>query len=251
MDTRIYLAGAIIIEHRQRIVARDSDFRGRQARQVFAYLVSERNHPVSRFELCALIWPSDPAPAWVSALSAIVSRLRGVLGAVGDQDIRLSSASARYQLSLPSDAWVDIEAAAEAVDRAEGALRLGNAKAAFAPATVALNITRRRFLADDITPWAEGMRGKLTRLRLRALDCLARVWLANGEPQLAVEAALESVSLDGLRESTHRLLMEAHASAGNRPEALRAYRRFREMLTQELGTDPSPETEQLYMQLLA
>jgi DNA-binding SARP family transcriptional activator len=45
--------------------------------------------------------------------------------------------------------------------------------------------------------------------------------------------------------------MEAHASAGNRPEALRAYRRFREMLTQELGTDPSPETEQLYMQLLA
>lgn len=250
MSTRIYLTGGIVVEHRGQIVAREAGFRGRQDRQTFAYLVCERNHPVSRYELSALIWPSGPAPAWESGLSAIISRLRTVLAAAQDPVIGLASGSARYQMSLPPDVWVDIEAAAGAVDTADGALRRGDHRAAFGPATVGLSISRRPFLPDIETLWAEAMRGKLSRMRLRALDCLAHVWLASGEPHLAVEAAMEALSLDPLRETTHRLLIEAHASAGNRPEALRSYHRLRARLADELGADPSPETEQLYMRLL-
>lgn len=251
MTTRIYLAGGIVVEHGGSVIAREADFRGRQTREAFAYLVSARDHPVSRYELSALIWPSGPAPAWESALSAITSRIRAVLRPAFDPALGVVSRNGSYQLALPPDAWVDIEAAASAVDQAEGALRQGDSRSAFGPATAALCIVRRPYLADIDSLWAEGMRSKLLRLRLRALDCLALVWLAGGEPHLSVEAATETLSLDPLREATHRLLIEAHASAGNRPEALRSYHRLRERLADELGADPSPETEQLYLRLLS
>ena len=53
-----------------------------------------------------------------------------------------------------------------------------------------------------------------------------------------------------VRESSHRLLMQAHASAGNPAEAIQCYHRLRRSLADELGTDPSSETEALYIKLL-
>lgn len=50
--------------------------------------------------------------------------------------------------------------------------------------------------------------------------------------------------------SSHRLLMQAHASDGNPAQAVKAYYRLQRLLTDELGTDPSSETEALYLKLL-
>jgi len=44
--------------------------------------------------------------------------------------------------------------------------------------------------------------------------------------------------------------MAAHDAAGNRAEALRAYQRARRLLADELGVDPSAETEAAYLSLL-
>jgi DNA-binding SARP family transcriptional activator len=44
--------------------------------------------------------------------------------------------------------------------------------------------------------------------------------------------------------------MQAHAAAGNRAEALRVYQRCRELLAEELGVDPSQETETVYVGML-
>jgi YVTN family beta-propeller protein len=44
--------------------------------------------------------------------------------------------------------------------------------------------------------------------------------------------------------------MAAHATAGNRAEALRVYERCRQLLATELGAYPSPETESIYRELL-
>jgi len=89
------------------------------------------------------------------------------------------------------------------------------------------------------------------RQLLRSLECLAKIWLSTQEPGLAVEAATEALALDSFRESSYRLLMRAHVSAGNRAEAVRVYHRLRELLADELGTDPSAETEALYLEFLS
>jgi peptide/nickel transport system substrate-binding protein len=45
--------------------------------------------------------------------------------------------------------------------------------------------------------------------------------------------------------------MEAHVVAGDRAEALRVYEQCRQLLAEELGAYPSPETDSIYRQLLA
>ena len=44
--------------------------------------------------------------------------------------------------------------------------------------------------------------------------------------------------------------MRAHAAMGNMAEALRAYEHCRNVITAELGVDPSPQTRAAYEELL-
>ena len=86
---------------------------------------------------------------------------------------------------------------------------------------------------------------------LRSLDCLYENQVASGELELAVETAIEAITLDPYRESAHRQLMQAYEATGNRSKGVGIYHRLRELLAEELGTEPSSETETLYLKLLA
>ncbi|HIL30897.1 MAG TPA: hypothetical protein EYG27_05135, partial [Dehalococcoidia bacterium] len=84
---------------------------------------------------------------------------------------------------MPSDAWVDIEAGNSALDRAEAAVRDGEARNALGPAAVAASIARRPFLPGVDGFWRESLQGKLNGQLARALNCLAEMQLEIGEPQ--------------------------------------------------------------------
>ncbi|MGH9226430.1 MAG: ATP-binding protein, partial [Acidimicrobiales bacterium] len=71
-----------------------------------------------------------------------------------------------------------------------------------------------------------------------------------GDGAAALVAAEEAVALEPLRESAHLRVMRAHAAAGNRADALRAYERVRKTLADELGVNPSAQTESAYLALL-
>jgi DNA-binding SARP family transcriptional activator len=252
VDTRIYLTGRVAIETGGDVVVRERQFRGQQDRVLFAYLVCERARPIAREELAAMLWPEETPPAWQVSLSALVSRLRRLLDTdeLRARGAGISQEFGQYQLHLPADAWVDLEAAASYLDAAEGALRAGEPKRGFGAATVAAGIGARPFLSGADGPWVEAQRRKLERQRVRALECLAHIWLASSEPLLAVEAADEALAVDPYRETAHQLLMRAHALAGNPAEAVRAYHRLRETLAADLGTDPTKETEAVYLEVL-
>ena len=252
MSIRIYLTGRVAIEVDGSVVGDERHLRGRQGRLAFAYLVCERARPVSREELARVVWPEELAPPWEVSLSALMSRLHGTLSsdALRSYDVSLSRGFGKYQLVLPVDTWIDLEAGVSAIDAAEGALRNGDSKRILGPATVAAVIARRPFLAGVGGEWVELQRGKLERQLVRALDCLSQMWLSSGEPALAVETALEAVALDPFRESSHQLLMRSYVAIGNPSEAVMVYHRLRELLSEELGTDPSEGTEALYVELL-
>lgn len=44
--------------------------------------------------------------------------------------------------------------------------------------------------------------------------------------------------------------MHADSAAGNRAEALNVYHQFREILSAEVGTEPSEQTQAIYLGLL-
>lgn len=89
--------------------------------------------------------------------------------------------------------------------------------------------------------WVLLERERLRQLRLHALDALADGLTRQGNPALALEAALASVRIEPLRESAHRAVVAAHLSEGNVIEAVRHYRAYRLLLRDELGLEPSAQ----------
>jgi DNA-binding SARP family transcriptional activator len=222
---------------------------GRQGRRALAYLVLERTRPVPIDELADAVWgTAAPAGAWETALSAIVSKLRASLRDV-DARCAVTTAAGCYQLVLPTDAWVDVEAARDALEEAESHARAGRFRDVWGPANVVGSIAARPFLAGLDADWITRVRQRLRDARVRALECLAAVARANREHPLAVQLAREVVELEPFRETGWQALMRAYAGGGNRAEAVRAYGDCKKLLADELGAAPSPETEAIAREL--
>jgi SARP family transcriptional regulator, regulator of embCAB operon len=219
---------------------------GGQARVLFTYLTVNRALPVRREELIEALWPRR-APAGADAsLSALLSRLRSVLG--GD----VLAGRTEISLRLPADAWIDIEAAQEAIHRAEAAVAQADWARGWGPSLIALFTARRGFLPGEDLPWADEHRRRLEEIRCSALECYAAVALGVGGSELAPgeRVARELVAAEPFRERAHAILMQILAARGNAAEALRVYEALRARLRDELGAAPAPELRALQGQLL-
>ena len=227
---------------------RERDFPGRQARLAFAFLALRRHRTISRDELVSALWPEDNVD---SGLDPVLSKLRNVLKAAGmaSDGAGIDASSGLVALCLPAAVWVDIEAAANALDEAEGAMRHHD-PTAWGLANIAVVISRRPFLPHVEAPWIAAQRNVLRSVLRRALQCLVQISAANNEPLLAIQHAEELIELDPLRETSYQLLMRMHAAAGDRAAALRVFAQCRERLRDELGIGPSPLTEAAYLEIL-
>jgi DNA-binding SARP family transcriptional activator len=243
--TRVQLCGRIAVTiEGERL---DERLPGRQGRLLFVFLASNRTRRVHRDELAGALWPEEPPSAPDTALSAVLSKLRRVLGEhrlEGRNDVRLV---------LPDEAWVDLEVAAEGIHRAEAAVARGEWTAAWGPARVAQHVAARGFLPGESAPWIEEQRRQLETIYVRSLELVARACLGIGGAELdtAERAARRLVAAAPYRESGYRLLMQILAARGNAAEALLVYDSLRCRLRDELGTAPSPETQSLHGSLLA
>jgi DNA-binding SARP family transcriptional activator len=246
---RIYLAGSICTVRGSALVPQ-SRLPGRQGRLAFAMLAADRDRALSPDEMAEQLWGERPPRSWDTALRAIVSKLRSALGDVGLAPDAIGHALGCYQLLLPAGAWVDLEAADDAVHRAEAALRAGHRDEANGWALVANAIARRPFLAGEEGSWATRRRDILRDVRVRALECRSAVCLEKELFPLAARDAELVLELEPFRETAYRLLMRAHAGAGNPAEALRVYERCRSVIEEELGVSPSMDTEALYLGIL-
>lgn len=247
---RLYVTGRLTLEHGTQLLDQ-AELPGRQGRLALAFLALSRTRPVPRDELVDALWPETAPPSADSALSAVVSKLRSGFTRVGlDGPATLEASAGCYALKLPAGTRVDVEIAANSLDRGEGALRTGDLRRAWTSATVATAILRRPLLPGDDAPWIAQHRTRLRDLLLRAYDCVVDVWLQRGDTTLAVATARNALDVAPFRESAHRRLMRAHTAAGDRAEALRVYEHCRTLLRDELGVSPSDETQALYAELL-
>lgn len=250
MALRIYLTGRVTVEGPDRSIAQE-EFPGNQGLLAFARLASDSTRAVSRDELAAVLWRGERPRAWDAALQAVLSKLRGMLANVGLEKSKvISSALGCYQLQLPADTWLDVDAASHGIHDAEGQLKAGKWREAWSSAQVAYHVTRRPFLPGEEGPWVEEQRDRLLTIFVRACECLADTYIRNSEPLIAVDVANEVVKALPFRETGYQALMRAHAAAGNRADALWVYERCRKIISEELGVAPSPETNAVYMSVL-
>ena len=204
--TRIYLTGRIIVEHDSRLAVDEPALPGRQGRLLFAYLATHLHDPVARGELVELLWGDHQPEEAHAALSVLLSRLRSVLRkALPGADIGVEPGS--LTLRLPMPLWTDLEAAANAIDEAEGAFRRGDTRDAWSHANVAAVIGARTFMAGEEAPWIEAQRRRLSSILVRALECLTAASACHGELTAAIHYADQIVVAVPLRESASQTLM--------------------------------------------
>ncbi len=99
-----------------------------------------------------------------------------------------------------------------------------------------------RALADvDDAPWAQGEIARLEELRLGAVEALLDTKLALGLHREMTAPAEAAVNEQPLRERRWATLMLVLYRSGRQADALRAYRRLRSLLDEQLGIEPSPE----------
>lgn len=242
--TRIQLCGRLTVRFEGRRI--EEEFPGRQGRLLFVYLSANRRRTSTRSELMDALWPGRLPAAADAALSSLLTKLRGILGAgaiAGKQDVRLQ---------LPPDAWIDLEAATEGLHRATSGVAQRDWARAWGPSRVALHIALRGFLPGFEAPWIDEIRRRLDDVVVRAHECVAAIGLGLSGSELpsAERSARALIRLAPYRESGYRYLMEVLAVQGNVAEALLTYEQLRRLLRDELGAAPGPATQALHKRLL-
>jgi DNA-binding SARP family transcriptional activator len=152
--TRIQLCGRFVV----RIEGDRLEDRlpGRQGRMLFAYLVSQPYRTATRDELMEALWHGGPPSAPEIALSALLSKLRRVLG----DGIE---GRAEVSLGLPVNAQIDLESARNGLHRAESMIHARRWWEAYGPAVTARYISQRQFMRGESAPWIEEIRRDLER----------------------------------------------------------------------------------------
>lgn len=135
-------------------------------------------------------------------------------------------------LSLCPDVTVDV---IEFTTRARALINLGRG----ASARELLAHKSGELLPGWYDDWIVFERERFRQLRLHALDVVANSLCEQGRYAEALDAALDALNSDPLRESAHRTVVRIHLAEGNAGEAVRAYRGCRELLATELGVTPS------------
>ena len=200
-------------------------------------------------QLISEVWPEDAPATAVNLISVYVLRLRRL---IGDPDGQILVTRSRgYQLLAGPD---DVDAQRFTRLAAEGraALSAGDGPQAARLLGEALGLWQgSRALAD--VPDSEVVSAAASGLgeaRIAALELRINADLGCGRHAQVVPELRRLLAEHPLREGLWALLMRALYGSGRLAEALGAYAQAREVIAEELGSDPSAELQQLHEQML-
>ncbi|GAA2435823.1 BTAD domain-containing putative transcriptional regulator [Actinomadura vinacea] len=223
---------------------------GARLRALLIRLALDAGRVVTVDALCHALWPSaeDGPDNPPHALHSLVARLRRAL----PDGSALLSLPAGYRLDLPSEA-VDARRFETLAHEGRQALRGGRPGEALTLLTAALELWRGEALADAAPrhPFAANAAVRLDELRLNVQEDRLDAALNGGTAPSALIAELDGLTTaHPYRERLRHLRIRALFADGRQPEALTAYDEYRRFLADELGTDPGPELQNLYLTVL-
>jgi DNA-binding SARP family transcriptional activator len=100
-------------------------------------------------------------------------------------------------------------------------------------------LTSGELLPGWYDEWVLFERERLRQLRSHALEELSAQLVRQQRFALAMEAALEAVRTEPLRESAHRAVIAVHLAEGNYADARNQYLQLRRLLRAELDVEPT------------
>jgi predicted ATPase/DNA-binding SARP family transcriptional activator len=206
-------------------------------------------HPEGRTkeQIGLALWPEASTAQLRSSFHDTVYRLRRALGAKE----WIAFQKGRYAFNRSLEYSLDVEAFEQHLAEAQ---RLKNKalEQAIGHLQEAAELYRGDFLEDlAYSEWAMVRQEELQRAYGDALLLLGRLLFVQERYVEAAEAYRKAISHDEFIEEAHRELMRCQAALGERGRAIKHYEELVELLYEQLGTAPAPETRALYERLRA
>ena len=203
----------------------------RKADALLALLALQPGRPITRETLADFLW-TDRGPE--QARHSLRQTLLVLRRSMGD-DLILAEGNSLVIApgTLAVDA-IEFEARAASTDRCVLAKAAGLYRGEL--------LENRAPVAPRFDDWLAIERSRFAALAAIVLRRLATACAGAGEIEMALAAATRLVTIDNLREDSHRLLIDLLARAGRRAEALRQFDAVTELLKRELGARPDDET---------
>ena len=219
---------------------------GRRQRALLALLLIMPRQPVSADRLIDELWAGEPPDGSDTTLRSYVSRLRTALDGV----VAIRAVSGGYAIDVEPD-LIDSVRFERLLLEGETALARRAAGQAADRLTQALALWRGDAfgeLADDGALRDEAQR--LEGLRLRALELRLEARLALGHAAELVDELESLLREHPFRERLWRHLMLALYRSGRQADALAAYRRACDLLSEQLGVEPGDELRQVHVAII-
>jgi serine/threonine protein kinase/DNA-binding SARP family transcriptional activator len=224
--------------------ARPLGLGGPKQRAVLAHLILRANHTVGADQLVDGLWGDEPPETARNTLQTYVYRLRKVLG-----EERLQGRDGGYVLTAGPE---EVDAARfEAIVKDAKRLSTSDPAAAATRFGDALALWRGAPL-DDLgqEPSLRGEIARLEELHLSATEHRIAAEIASGRNSTVVSELEALTARYPLRERMWANLMLALYRGGRQAEALSTYQRARDVLIEQLGTEPSTELQRLHERIL-
>jgi DNA-binding SARP family transcriptional activator len=219
-----------------------------QQRVILASLLLHNNRVVSIDRIAYFLWGENLPPSAVATIRTYVMRLRRTLGEVASE--RIITRAPGYMIELTneeSDLCSFLELRGKAAELA-AASRVAEASATL---SAGLNLWRDEPLMDiPSSPLHDGEVPPLVELHMQTME-----WWIDLELQLGRHAQLTPqlshlTRAHPLRESLTARLMLALHGAGRQSDALAAFLHTRNLLIEQLGTEPGRELCSVQHQIL-
>ncbi len=227
--------GSVLVGDRQ---VSDLEWRSEKSKEMFFFLLLAKE-PVAKGQMFAALWPDLPESKCNSNFHSSLYRLRRALF----HECVVRDASGAYALNPKGTFASDVDAfnlamleADVAKDEEARAARLEEVVGAY----------KGGLLTATYSEWAEPLRRELEERYIEALNELAARTLRAGafEAALSLFKALEE--LDPYSDAAAYGIMRAHIALNDGAAAARHYRRFRQVLKDELDEEPSERVNELY-----
>jgi WD40 repeat protein/DNA-binding SARP family transcriptional activator len=207
---------------------------------LLALLASEPDRSYPRETLAGLLWPDYPNRSALNNLRSALANLRQAIGDPQADPPFLLITRNTIQFNAAGDYELDAEAlrdlSRQPVEQLERAV------------AVYCGDFLEGFSLADSPPFEEWALAQREQFRLRVVDALHRLAAHHeqaAEYDRALAAARRALALEPWDEEAHRQAIRALALSGQRSRALAQYETCRQVLRQELGVEPSQETEVL------
>jgi len=214
-------------------------------RELLAYFVTHRNQRLPLDRILEDLWPeSDPARGQ-AVFHTTLYRLRRALIKVAGQGDYIRHESGEYQLERERF-QIDLDLFDAYLAQAQASV----GEVAIRAYQAAVDLYVAPYLVTFYYEWCEEERRRLNTTYMKVLRILTTHYAATNDYHRAIAACERMLEIDPLLEQVHCDLMRFWQRLGNRAAIKKQYQTLTKLLADELSTDPMPETQALYTELI-